>query len=191
MTVCFQYVMICIEWIKGGGVKKRLFCFAVVLLICLCCFVGCAGRYHAELYSNAREWVDEDFLKEHRVWGAAYPNEDYVEGVSDPSEAHIWDDTSPKSHTVVISTQEDYRKIFPKSTVEVDFDEQLVIFYTFRNCVSRRHLLKKIEKEDQTLKVYYKLKFNWGRADTTMPGQRCFMLVMDQTDFKDVEFIEQ
>lgn len=177
---------------KGGDiVKKRSICVLAVLLACLCVLVGCGGaKYHAKLYSKAKSWVDEEFLKENRVYGAAYRNEDYVEGVSDVYDEFFWDETAPRTRTFVIKTKEEYQSIFTKSTVEVDFEKKIVILFTFTDDSPREYKLKNIKLDDQTLCIYYKLRYT-SFNDTVEPYQRCFMLVLDITDFETVEFIEK
>ncbi len=168
--------------------KKRSICFLAVLLACLCVFVGCGGaRYHAKLYDRAQDWVDEEFLNENRVYGAYYRIKDYGDGIYDYEQ----DKTSPRTRTFVIKTEEEYQQIFSRSTVEVDFEKQIVILYMFNCDYARDCLLKNIKLEGQKLQVYYKLENIGGRNDGTMPYQRCFMLVMDKTDFEAVEFIEK
>lgn len=182
-----------VEILRGDLMRKKLIGLGAVLLACFCLFVGCGGaRYHATLYSKAQSWIDEEFLKENRVYGAAYPNEDYVEGVSEWDEQYIWDKTSPHMRTFIIKTEEEYQRISPNGAVEIDFEKQIVILHTFCDITTRECTLHRITMENNILYVYYKRnKANGDIGGTTAPYQRCFMLVMDNADFETVEFIEK
>ena len=100
------------------------------------------------------------------------------------------DETDPRTRTFVVKTEEEYQSIFTKSTVEVDFEKQIAILFIFSDCSPREYQLKNIKLEQQTLRIYYKLPYS-KLNDTVKIYQRCFMLVMDKTDFEEVEFIEK
>ncbi|MBE5731279.1 MAG: hypothetical protein E7350_04960 [Clostridiales bacterium] len=103
------------------------------------------------------------------------------------------DETSPKTRTVIITDEEAFNEIFKEGDLDVDYNKQMVILHifasgepTFRYKITKVKLDKK-----QVLKIYYKLKFNFGKAGGAMPGQKCFLVKMKKTDVTAVELVEE
>lgn len=169
---------------------KRLFLSGAVLIISLFALVGCSGKYNAVLYSHADKLVSEEFLKENRV-KAYYRNENYVEGVSDWKDRNIYEADAPEELIFIITDKDEFEKIFVKYDLTVDFEKEIVILYIFPDIYpGRDYYLKKIDLNEQSLDIYFKLQKIKGK-DATMPYQRCFMVKLDKVEFKEVNFIEK
>jgi hypothetical protein len=171
---------------------------------------ACAGaRYDATLYSFADHWVDKTFLQENAVKGAYYRNENYTEesrydGVS----KYIQYDDAPASRCFIITTEEEYEKIFTESTPDtllenhgdifiksapaINFEEQMVIFYIRADAYAvKEYYLKKIELTEGVLTVKIKLERSVpGELSGSAPGPRGFMLTMDKAAITEVVFEE-
>ena len=169
---------------------KRLFLLGAVLIISLFALVGCSGKYNAVLYSHAEKWVSEEFLKENRV-RAYYHNEDYVEDESDWKDRDIYEADAPGELIFIITDKDEFEKIFVKYDSTVDFEKEIVILYIFPDVYpGRDYYLKKIDLNEQSLDIYFKLEKR-NVKDATMPYQRCFMLKLKKVEFEEVNFIEK
>lgn len=157
--------------------------------MCLCLLAGC-NNYHAKLYSHAVEWIDAGFLKENIV-RAYYPNDDYVEGVTNPIDEYIYDSESPETRTFIITEQSEFDSIFTKCDLDVDLQNEIVILYILPDVYSNRnYYLGEIQLQENILTIDYKLE-NKEVDDAVQPYQRCFAVVMDRVEINEVVFIEK
>lgn len=71
----------------------------MVIFIMLLTLISCNNvKYNAIMYSSAQELLSDDFLKEKRVEGALYVNEE-----SDGDDKYIRDKASPSSREFIIT----------------------------------------------------------------------------------------
>jgi len=180
---------------------KKIIASLVLAIIALFSF-GCTDKlpeeelpekempYNAVLYSQAKEWVSEDFLKENRV-KAYYLNEDYVEGLDDPSNRYVYDETAPLSRTFIITEQNKFDEIFSNYNSTIDFEQKIVILYILSDVYNNRiYYLKNLQIENKILTVYYELEHK-EVDDATSLFQRCFMVILNKEEFNKVIFTEK
>ncbi len=159
---------------------------SLLIVLCLCFLAGCSMPYGAELYSHAQEYISQEFKDNYHVRGAYYRNENY-DGYDDG----YYDKTSPKYRTFIITEEAEFKEIFTKYNGTVDFENKLVILYTFADSSPRECFINEIYIEDVILTVKYKYEqYNEAIIDAVRRYQRFFMLIMDKTEFSEVEFIE-
>lgn len=187
--------------IKGKNIMKKIFCLLLIVFVALN-LSACKNNaengndvneyvpeYNAVLYSKANEWIDDGFLTENRV-KAYYPNVNYIEGESDPSEKYIYDKDAPASRTFIIDKRQSFAEIFTEYESEIDFDSKVVILHILSDVYPyREYYLSDIEL-DGTMTVYYELEKN-DKMDATAPYQRCFMLILDKVQMDGVVFVKE
>ena len=177
---------------KGRGQVRAVLLTALITIFLLSCAAGVltacdeAKKYHAEFYDDVEEFMNDEFLKENRVGNAYYPNEYYIEGVN---ERFIYDETSPRTRTFIVTDEEEFAKMFDSFPAEIDFASQMLVVYMFRVINSRDYYLRELTVKDGVLNVTLEEEhISPDVADTTMPGCRCVAIVMDKTEIKSANF---
>ncbi len=168
--------------------KLILFIFACVL-----CFfiIGCKNTYGAVMYSQSTEWIKESFLKDNRVYGAFYKNENYDPNSENSEPKYVRDTISPKNRTFIIDNLDEFNNIFKPDTLELDFDKESIYLYIFSDVYgSRIYSIDNISLNDEKVCISYKLE-DKNIGDATMPYQRCLIVVMQKNSAKEAEFIEK
>jgi hypothetical protein len=170
---------------------RKIIAATLVLLLLLQLLTACAGaRYGATLYSDAGEWINEAFAKENRVKRAQYPSE------KDPYKVTTYSD-APSSRLYVVKTREEYERIFQKNIAElsVDFEQQMIVVYTFTDYNRRENVLINAKLEEGTLRITYEdipphAEGDFG--DSCSPYQRWFVVTLDRLDVdaNSVSFVE-
>ena len=160
--------------------KRKIIAATLVLLLLLQLLTACAGaRYGAALYSDVGDWIDEAFLKENKVKGAYYRNENYTEENRYEEKEWLREKEGPSSRTFVVTTEEEYGAIFPNATLDVDFEKQMVILYLCTDTSPRDYYIEEMKMHDDALNVTVKLESGKpGVDDSDPPHLRCMMLVM-------------
>ena len=169
--------------------KRKIIAGGLVLLILLQLLTGCAATgYDATLYSKAKDWIDEAFLKENRISGAYYRNEKYTDYYgSEPKYIEYPDE--PKTRSFIITEKEEYDKIFTQSPIEVDFENEMAILYTSSdtNPGTREYHVKTIDIVDGALTVGIRVESS-DKLDSVQPYQRWFVLIMKKMEINEVNF---
>ena len=172
--------------------KRKIIAAGLVLLILLQLLTGCAAiRYGATLYSDAEEWLDDAFLEENKISTAYYRNPDFTDIHGSEPEWITYPD-EPKTRTFIITEKEEYDRIFTKSPVEVDFEKEMVILYTFLAHYPGgiKYELKKTKVTDDTLTVEFDRQYIAPVTGVEPYYQAFFMLTMKKTEITEVKFIE-
>ena len=165
--------------VLGAALVCLLVCAAGVLTAC-----DEAKKYHAEFYDDVEEFMNDEFLKENRVGKAYYPNEYYIEGIT---ERFFYDEISPRTRTFIVDDEESFAQMFNVFPVEIDFEKQTLIVYMFRAINGRSHYMNKLQVEGGILRVKIKEE-NRKSDDTTMPGRKCVAVVIDKLEISSAEF---
>lgn len=173
--------------------KFKILVIGLVVFMLSSFLTGCYDQdfkdtlYNSILYNGVEEWIDDDFLRENRVY-AYYRNENYIEGVSDPDEKYILEETLPSSLVFIITEENEYNKIFTKSELDIDFESENVILYIFTDTnPSRKYNLKGIDVNDKVLYVQIGLERK-NVNDATMPYQRCILIKMNKVEINEANF---
>ena len=164
----------------------------LILIVFVLILSGCNGtKYGAVMDSNARDWISEEFLKENRVRGAFYLNEDYIEDEDGSSDEYIYDEESPSFRTFIIREEEEFKRIFSKYEGVINFEKKMVLLYIFPDTSSRDFYIKKMNYENQVLTVQIKKHRRWdNRVDSDLPTPRCIMIEMKKLEIDTVNFIK-
>ena len=132
------------------------------------------------------------FLDEHKVYGANYKNPDYVEGADDNTKKYYTDPTAPEDRTFIIGDQETFDSIFKENTLEVDFDNEIVLLYIFSDAISKnKYIIDSISVQSGRVNIYFKLKFNLIShlmLTGILPYVNCLVVKMDKIDVENAEF---
>ncbi len=165
---------------------KRIAFLCITIIISLCVLAGCGNnsiKYNAVLYDNANDWIREEFLNENRTRGAYFD----IGG-----EINSADKSNPKSRTFIVDNQEEYDEIFISDLNEFDFDfdNQMLIVFTFTTIYHRNNKIKSLDMQNGILKINYKMESKSGVGDASVPYQRWFVVKLDLLNIDSVEFEE-
>lgn len=172
--------------------KRKIFAAALALLMLLQLFTGCSSvaRFDATLYGYANDWMDQAFLKENRIKGAWYDNENYVPHTTGVKKGW-YEENAPESRTFIITTKEEYASFFPSSAVDIDFEKEMVVLYMFCDSSPREYHLESMKLQGKVLTVMVALEQSErDAAGSVMPYARCAMLKMEKTNIDKVVFKE-
>ena len=134
--------------------------FCVMFLIV--CMTGCSTiQYNAKLYDNATEWIKEDFIKSNLTSGAFYDDMQT-------------DESYPSDRTMIIKSNEEKLSCFNSEfDVEVNFEKEMFIVYTWTTVYHRDCWLKRLQVIDDVLYIKYSLApVAIGGGDASRPFQR-------------------
>ncbi len=144
---------------------------------CLLVLSGCnANKYHAELYDNLGQYINEDFAKKNVLWGVTYYEDR--------------NDSIPKKLTFTADNNEELREIFKDDfDFEIDFNSQILFVYTYTTTNIGKLNLKNIELKDNSLIIDYRAESKFSDrfiVDTCSPYQRWIAVKMDKVEFDSV-----
>lgn len=145
----------------------KIISFCVMFLIV--CITGCSTiKYHAKLYDNAIEWIKEDFIKSNPTSGAFYDDMQT-------------DESYPASRTMIIKSEEEKLGCFNNNfDVEVDFEKEMLIIYTWTTVYHRDCRLKGLKVTDGILWISYSFApVAIGVGDVSRPFQRWVIIKLD------------
>ncbi len=157
--------------------------FTAIVLIFIMLFstlTGCSvKKYNAVLYERANDWVDEDFFKENKV--RAYYNTH--------GDAYELQRNEPLSRTFIITTREEFDRIFPEYPHSVNFDSQIMILYIFADDTdSVKFELRLMKLRDKVLTV--KIGFDALPPDkfgSARVGPVLMLIKMDRVEIDEVK----
>ncbi len=152
--------------------KKSAFCLAVLTAFVL--LAGCSVQYHAVLYDDANAWIRPEFAAENPTRGAYY---------EDGSKAA---ETEPAARTFLIESEEACREILVADLpeLEVDFDQHMLVIYTFTTIYHRDNWLTEVREEDGVLRIVYQMEKKYGIGDASRPWQRWFVIRLDRVSVR-------
>lgn len=153
---------------------KKIIASVLLLVTVFCTLTSCTlVEYNAVLYSQAGEWINEEFAKENKL------NKDI------------------STREFIVKTKEEYDVIF-KPDIEgltVDFEHQMLVVYTLKDeDKTARFDLLKVTANDDVLEVTYKDYLDAGdlfgpaHGSACQPYQRWFVILLDKVDVDTVVF---
>jgi len=168
-------------------VTKKILILGVAIIMALGLF-ACGDKipYNAVMYSNANDWMSEEFLKEKITRGSHYRNEE-GEMVSADGESY------PKTNTFIFLTSEEFEKAFDEFPHEIDFEKEMLILHMFTAMTgSQPYNIASLSLDGTIIMVEYKLQRYSGNGDVaTAPGQRCLLVKMDKLEITLAEFTKK
>lgn len=179
-----------------GIFMKRLFLLGVFLIVLFTC-VGCnTNKYNAYLFDDAREWIKDEFANANPTFGYFNENlnEDYFSEDFNENTDLISDESYPRKRIFLVDNQEKYEQIFIANIDELDinFNEQMLIIYTFTTIYHRKNSITNLKVNNQILTISYKMASQkYGVGDVSRPFQRWFVVKLDKLDITSVEFNEK
>jgi len=178
--------------------KKKLIITVSALLLVLILGVTVSFQffyipYNAVIYSHAEDMLLEEFLDENKIGGAFYENPDYVESFDYMGDRYIQYNDLPRNRTFIVKDKETFSEIFKKDAIEVDFESEMLLIYTFPDSsFSRECYISGINMNKKMLTVKYKKEsVPLGFGSSHAPAQRWFVIKMDKLDIEDVKFIKE
>lgn len=152
----------------------------IMTLACLFCLAGCGNKYNAEIvydsYNNSGEWINEDVKDKSCVAPVGYA------ATAD----------CPKSRTFVIKSEEEKCNILNGNfDVEVNFEQEMLIVYTWSSAERRPCYIKVLELKDDNLYINFYVKPSPPlTGGSCMPYQRWFVIKLDLLSTSSVEIKE-
>ncbi len=174
---------------------KNIILILLVLVISVVSISSCGSndyyvhKYGATLHCYVDEWIKDDFLFENKVKNAAYPDPDYIEGVS--VHTHISDPDAPKTRTFFIYDKAEFDRIFDNCPLTVDFEKEMLVLNIDSDTKPQNDYRlneMKIENRVLTLKASPMPNVLFFLNASTAPYARCFVLRMDKTDITEAVF---
>lgn len=156
----------------------------LVMAVCTFAIVACLGLlsgcnkqipYNATLYDNVGEQINADFKE-------ANPTSGWFDSDYSLPESKIW----------IIETQADFTDKFTVSPFECDFENEIVVLYTF-TCsqgVSTKYELSDVKENANTVTIectFISPTKNKYANTVAKPWQRWFAIKMDKTVAKGIE----
>ncbi len=145
---------------------------AFVLIFACLTFSACGG-YDMEVYDFSDKNVTESFAENNKLakWGEAATDE------------------LPKSHTVIINSREELEKSL-STELEVDFETESVVIFTYMATNVRDIKVDKVREKDGTLTVVLETKKPApGVGDACMPYQRYVVIKLAKINAPKVEVL--
>lgn len=157
--------------------KKILYC-GITLVMMLGIFVGCrANKYNAIVCDEPNRWLREDFLSENLISGAYYDEKIYT------------DDIYPSSRTFIIDNNECFNEIFQSSSLDVNFEREMLVLHTFVSIYTRPIEIKEVSVEESVLQIEFIMgKAQKGTGDAIRPFQRYLLVKLDKLAVTSAEF---
>lgn len=163
---------------------KKIILGLMLMFMSSLIMMGCSNlSYNAKLY-NADNWINNDFADNNLIRNVYYSR-------SDSDEKFFSDDeTYPESRIFIIEDLEEHNTIFNNDIedLNVDFNKQVLILYTFRAINHRNLKLTSVNLQDKILKITYETIFKSGTGDTSTPYQRWIVIKLDKVEMEAVEF---
>lgn len=149
--------------------KVKIFVGYLFVQLLLCNLMGCSSNmYNVELFDDAVGWIREDFIQNNLTSGAFY------------NDVQI-SDSYPDSRVFLIRSSEEGLKCLNRNfDIEVDYEQEMLIVYTWTTEYHRDYKIEKIEVTKDTLYVNCKLEpAGIGVGDASMPFQRWLIIKLD------------
>lgn len=141
--------------------------------------MGDNNLYNAVLNDNAVEMIDETFSRNNLTAGA------YYEDIPNPG------DSLPESRCFIVKSEAEYKEIFKDCSLDVNFESEMIIVYTFTIEYILPARIKSIILVDETLKINYEIKLIQGAGSACQPFQRWFVIKMDKLEVSSVTFLQR
>lgn len=167
---------------------KKMIILLLVALVALSTitFVACENKeneytpeYNAVLYDSAVEWIREDFQNENFI--------KHVGFIDDDSENEL-----PTTRTFLITDNVSFENMFVDDFTgfEIDFDNEMLIVYTFAIEYVLPAKITKMALMEKTLTINYKINQISGTGSAVRPFQRWFVVKLDKLDISNAMFVE-
>ena len=160
---------------RKGIMTKRIIGILLLAIGSFMVFVSCGNaqlKKSATFYDDANEYITDNAKATYETGGA---DPDYKE--------------LPRKHTVLIKTQEEYNQILKDSSIECDFEQEMIVVHTFTTIVGTDcpGVLKSIKQNGNKIIIKCKIKGHKGYYTAATPWQRWFAIKMKKVDFESVE----
>lgn len=159
-------------------IKKVLILWVITIM--MFSLGACGSKYNAIMYSDTRNWMNEDFFKENLTRGSHYLDDDDI---------MVADETYPEFVTFIIRTQEEFDSKFTEFPPMIDFEEEMLLVYIFTTTNSGTCKISKISLDHQTLNIDFKVEKSKGVSDNlTSPMQKCLIVKVNKMDIIGANF---
>ena len=134
--------------------------------------------YNATFFDSAVEWIKEEFQNENPIKTVGFVGEDNGD--------------DPLTRTFVVTDSNYFESIFVDnfSGFEVDFDNEMVVVYTFGTEYVLPATITNMTLTNATLTINYQIQLIPGAGSAVRPFQRWFVVKLDKMDISSVQFEE-
>ncbi len=163
---------------------KKIIHYLTTMYLSLFFMMGCGNSYYnAKLY-DATNWINSYFANNNLIRNVYYSQSDSDEKL------FLDEETYPESRTFIIGNLEDHNKIFNDNIedLNVDFNKQELIVYTFRSTDHRNLKLISVNLQDKILKITFETIHKSGTGDTSIPYQRWIVIQLEKVEMESIEF---
>ncbi|MBQ9520453.1 MAG: hypothetical protein IJR67_03145 [Acholeplasmatales bacterium] len=150
---------------------------------------------------NAESLLKEDFVENNKISGAFYTyyfeeNEipesigsDLIHDESGYYTVFYQYNDCPRERQFIIESDEDFRNVFKDdSSIELNFEKQRIVLYTYASYYRQQFLFDKIIVENDTIICYYYRYHKKATGDGGPPYQRWIYIVCNKTDISKYSF---
>jgi len=167
---------------------KKFFMLGMLTIMALS-LVACENKipYNAVLYSNIKEWMNEEFLKENLTRGCYYFNDEGEVVTIANSKSY------PIAVTKIVKNTADFDEIFSEFQPDVDFAKEMLLVYVFTAPTGiQPYRIANIALDDVVIKIQYKLEKSPANSGTaSVPLQRVLVVKMDNLSIEAAEFTKE
>ena len=159
----------------------KILVLGVAIIMLLGLFAGCGNSipYNAVMYSDAKAWMNEEYLEANMTWDVSIQGEQAL-GINLPS-----------TRTHIITDKTGFGLAFARFSQEVDFSKKMMLVYFFTSSYpTSPYKLEKITLDGDTLHVEFKLNKSGSSSvpDAGMPKQTGIIVLMDKLDINTAVF---
>lgn len=158
---------------------KKVLMLGVVVIV-MFSLVACGNKYNAIMYSDTKDWINEEFLKENLIRGSHYLED---------GEIMVADESYPEFLTFIINTQEDFDSKFMKFPPTINFEKEMLLVYIFTTTNPNIYKISEISLDDKILNINFKAEKSKGMSDNlTSPIQKCLIVKADKMEITTANF---
>ena len=154
---------------------KRSIIFILLIIITFTLFASCGNaqlKKSATYYGDANEYVTDSAKETYKTGGVSPDFKDL-----------------PKEHTILIKTQEEFDQILKDSSIECDFEQEMLVVHTFTTIagVNQNSELKRIRLKGNKLIIKCRMERLKGYYNASIPWQKWVVIKMKKVDVESVE----
>lgn len=162
--------------------KRKLFLIITLILLSVIITSGCSNqrRFNIEIL-NKYEFVD-GFLENYKISECFYLD-------SESGEYKLSNPSLPEEYTLVIKSEEEYKKIFANSS-KVNFEKEILVVYIYSTIYNSDIKITEIDLDEGELSIDFKHKLVIGTGSASMPHQENVVFKLAKGDFHKIEIDE-
>ena len=155
--------------------KKRIIGILLLTVGCFMIFASCGNaqlKKSATYYGDANECVADNAKATYETGGVS------------PDSKEL-----PREYTILVKTQEEFDQILKDSSIECDFEQEMLVVHTFTTIagVNQNSELKSIRLKGNKLIIKCRMERLKGYYNAAIPWQKWVAIKMKKVDVESVE----